>query len=75
METDPHFKYRVAYLKYAGRLWEAFTGENSRKLLQSLLTLANDSVPNVKLVAIKQMQLAVSNPKLNSMVQYVNIRV
>lgn len=66
LESHAHFKFRVAYAKYAGRLWHLFSSDYSRRLLQSLLGLCNDRVANVKIVVAKQIKDIVSHAKFSS---------
>lgn len=67
----PHFKYRVAYAKFAGRLYGVLGADSSRTMFQHLLGLANDKVPNVKIVASNNLvQVIKSNKQLSSVVFY-----
>lgn len=66
LEIHSHFKYRIAYVKYAGKLWSVFSGDYSRRLIQSLLGLFNDKVANVRIVVAMTAKEVVSHPKCTS---------
>lgn len=53
LEKNGHYKFRVAYCKYVETLWTAFSIDYSKNLIQSLVPLMSDKVPNVKLSAGK----------------------
>jgi hypothetical protein len=68
MEKNPSFKFRIAFIKYMSKLWMVFSPEYGKTLVQTLLILLADKVPNVKINAARASQRVIYHPKCPSTV-------
>lgn len=58
-----HFKFRVAYCKYVEELAFKFTGNATKKLIQSLFSMSSDSIPVVRISACKAIGKVIQDEK------------
>ena len=68
MEKNTSYKFRIAFIKYLSKLWLVFSPEYAKTLIQTLLVLLADKVPNVKINAARAAQRIIYHPKCPSAV-------
>lgn len=68
MEKHQSYKYRIAFTKYMSKLWMVFSPEYGKLLIQTLIMLLADKVPNVKINAARAAQRVIYHPKCPSTV-------
>lgn len=75
LKDHHHFKYRVAYAKYAGKLHGFLSQDVSKSMFQQLLVLTADKVPNVRIVATNNLAAIAKNSKQLSSVSSAQVRL